>query len=317
MGLVASRELRIGCWNGGRSVTENIHPRFGGTWTEDKLKVVEKYLKAYLTALQRTGFSKIYIDGFAGSGYIKHPEGDGSEGVQNSFFDALRIPGAKSFIEGSAVRALQLKPGFDRYIFVEKGRRRSEFLQDLVTKPEFKGAKTTILQGDANEEIIKICKYDRWASQRAVLFLDPYGLQVEWETLEAIAETQAIDLWLLFPVSGVNRLLKKDSNIPEEWKQCVNLILGNADWEEKLYNIETTPDLFGGQENRTKGGLDALGSFFNDRLKSIFGGVAENPGVLRNSTGSPLFLLCFAVGNARGKDIALRIANHLLRDLKN
>ena len=30
------------------------------------------------------------------------------------------------------------------------------------------------------------------------LFLDPYGMQVEWATIESIAHTQAIDLWLLF-----------------------------------------------------------------------------------------------------------------------
>jgi three-Cys-motif partner protein len=44
----------------------------------------------------------------------------------------------------------------------------------------------------------KICDND-WRSHRAVLFLDPYGMQVEWQTIEAIAKTAAIDLWLLFP----------------------------------------------------------------------------------------------------------------------
>jgi hypothetical protein len=38
--------------------------------------------------------------------------------------------------------------------------------------------------------------------------------------------------------------------------------------------------------------------------------------VLRNSRNVPLYLLCFAVGNAgKGKDIALRIANHLLKEV--
>ena len=30
----------------------------------------------------------------------------------------------------------------------------------------------------------------------------------------------------------------------------------------------------------------------------------------------PLYLLCFAVGNKGGKDIALRIANHLLKEVR-
>jgi len=50
-------------------------------------------------------------------------------------------------------------------------------------------------------------------------------------------------------------------------------------------------------------------------MKGIFAGVAEEPGVLRNSANNPLYLLCFAVGNERGKDIALRIAQHLLKEV--
>jgi hypothetical protein len=33
-----------------------------------------------------------------------------------------------------------------------------------------------------------------------VLFLDPYGMQVDWTTIEAIARTKAIDLRVLFPL---------------------------------------------------------------------------------------------------------------------
>ena len=47
----------------------------------------------------------------------------------------------------------------------------------------------------------------------------------------------------------------------------------------------------------------------------MFAGVAEEPGVLWNSSNNPLYLFCFAVGNERGKDIALRIANHLLKTI--
>jgi len=46
--------------------------------------------------------------------------------------------------------------------------------------------------------------------------------------------------------------------------------------------------------------------------------VVAEPGVLRNSRNNPLYLLCFAVGNpgARAKEIALRIANHLLKEVR-
>jgi len=50
-----------------------------------------------------------------------------------------------------------------------------------------------------------------------------------------------------------------------------------------------------------------------ERLQSVFAGVAPEPRVLRNSANCPLYLLCFAVGNERGVEPALRIASHLLK----
>ena len=61
--------------------------------------------------------------------------------------------------------------------------------------------------------------------------------------------------------------------------------------------------------------MEKIGNYFNDRLKKIFAGVIEEPGILRNSSNSPLYLMCFAVGNEHGKDIALRIAKHLIKEL--
>ena len=62
--------------------------------------------------------------------------------------------------------------------------------------------------------------------------------------------------------------------------------------------------------------METIGKYFNNRLKTIFAGVAENPGVLRNSANNPLYLLCFAVGNEKGKPVALRIAEHLLKGMR-
>ena len=61
--------------------------------------------------------------------------------------------------------------------------------------------------------------------------------------------------------------------------------------------------------------METIGRYFVDRLKGVFTGVIEQPGVLRNSANNPLYLLCFAIGNEGGKQIGLDIAKHLLRDL--
>ena len=139
-------------------------------------------------------------------------------------------------------------------------------------------------------------------------------MQVEWKTIEAIAATKAIDLWLLFPLGiGVNRLLTRSGDIPESWRRRLNILLGTEDWYEEFYRVESTPTLFGAPEDRiVKATTETIGRYFNERLKSRFPAVAEQPKVLRNSANSPLYLLCFAAGNQNGAPIALRIANHLL-----
>ncbi len=125
-------------------------------------------------------------------------------------------------------------------------------------------------------------------------------------------------MWLLFPLGiGVNRLLTKSGDIPEGWRRRLDLLLGTEDWYDEFYRVEREPTLFGGEhEHVVKATTATIGRYFVNRLRTVFAGVAQEPGVLRNSSNSPLYLLCFAVGNERGKSIALRIANHLLKELR-
>jgi three-Cys-motif partner protein len=291
--------------------------QFGGQWTERKLFVLEKYLEAYTTALKNFRFQKLYIDAFAGTGYrdVRREDQDGAS-VQHALFPDMAGPESQAFLDGSARIALKVEPQFDRYIFIERSPGRCADLE--ILKSEFPALRDRIAirQGDANIRIQEICEVFL-RTTRAVLFLDPYGMQVEWSTIEAIAKTKKIDLWLLFPLGiGVNRLLKKSGDIPEPWRHRLDLLLGTDDWYKEFYEKESVPTLYGDDEERlVKVKMETIGRYFNNRLKSVFPGVAEEPGVLRNSSNNPLYLLCFAVGNESGKKIALRIAQHLLKGL--
>ena len=297
-----------------RGKGKDVH-RFGGNWTEQKLRVLGDYLGAYTTALKKAPFEKIYIDAFAGSGYRAVGAASPDSHEQSVLFPEREELGRRSLLDGSASIALQTDPPFDRYIFVEKNRDRCRDLEQL--KGRFPGLadRVEITPGDANEEIRRLCATS-WRSKRAALFLDPYGMQVEWATIEAIAGTKAIDLWLLFPLGiGVNRLLTRSGDVPQPWRKRLNLLLGTEAWEQALYQVESSPGLFGEDVERVeKATVQSIGKFFMDRLSQLFAGVAA-PVTLRNSTNNPMYLLCFAVGNERGRDIALRIANHLMRGL--
>lgn len=291
--------------------------QFGVGWTTRKLDVLAKYPQRYTTALKNTQLRKLYVDAFAGTGYRDARRDDDEDSSQSTLFPDMVEPEPQSFLDGSARLALQIEPRFDQYIFIERSPNRCANLESL--KSEFPGLakKVDIHQGDANAKIQDLCAKD-WRSKRAVLFLDPYGMQVEWKTIEAIAQTKAIDLWLLFPLGiGVNRLLTKSGDIPKSWRRRLDLLLGTEDWYDEFYKVETTPTLFGDDRERVvKAKMDTIGRYFNNRLKGIFAGVAEEPGVLRNSANNPLYLPCFAVGNERAKEIALPIAQHLLKEVR-
>jgi three-Cys-motif partner protein len=290
--------------------------RFGGDWTTAKLDVLSRYLTSYTTALKdkptrERPFRKAYIDAFAGTGYRTQKESPTSHW---GFFPDLAGKEPQSLLEGSAALALRTTPPFDKYIFIEQNPKRCTQLENLKTV--FPDHSIEVRQGDANSEIQDLCNRT-WRSHRAVLFLDPYGMQVEWKTIEAIAGTRAIDLWVLFPLGiGVNRLLKKSGDIPESWRQRLNILLGTDSWYDEFYKAKVARTIFGPQEYVVKASMETIGRYFNDRLGALFPGVAKKPGVLRNSTNNPLYLLCFAVGNERGASIALRIAEHLLKDLR-
>ena len=292
--------------------------RFGGNWTTVKLDVLAKYLASYTTALKDKPskahpFRKAYVDAFAGTGYREaHREDEPGASSQALLLPDLAEKEPQALLDGSARLALKTAPSFDRYVFIERNIDRCRHLEALKLEFPHLASAIQIRQGDANAEIRDLCEKD-WTSHRAVLFLDPYGMEVEWRTIEAIAATKAIDLWLLFPLGiGVNRLLTRSGDIPDSWRRRLDMLLGTKDWHEEFYRVESTRTLFGDAERVVKATTKTIGRYFNERLKSVFAAVAEEPGVLRNSANCPLYLLCFAAGNEKGAPIALRIANHLL-----
>lgn len=293
--------------------------QFGGDWTTKKLDVLAAYLETYLKALKNQPFPKIYIDAFAGTGYRDRPVSGDGVSLPLEFPD-LADSAPQDLLDGSARRALKIELAFDRYLFIEKSAKRCAALEQLKTEFPHRASCIEVRRGDANQEIQRLCKTEAWRSQRAVLFLDPYGMAVRWETIKAVAATRAIDLWLLVPLGmGLNRVLTQSGQMPPEWEKLLDEFLGTSEWRAKLYlpRQDGQQSLFDDEgERRVKAGMKMIGKYFNERLTTLFPGVVEEPGALRNSSNAPLYLLCFAAANDAGALIAKRIATSLLKDLR-
>lgn len=287
---------------------------FGGSWTELKLDLVASYLEAYSTALKNKGFGKIYVDAFAGTGYR---EMHGEENETPALLQEAEDEAARIFA-GSAMLSLQVAHPFDRYVFIEKSRKRMRELKGIQN--EYPHLAMEFLADDANHAIPELCRTVDWRKNRAVFFLDPYGMAVDWETMKAIAQTEAIDVWMLFPVGiGVNRLLKQRlADIPASWRTKLDRIFGTAEWQNAFYKACLHRTLFDDPESgvqKISDPIQAITKFYQGRLETIFPKVAKNPRYLCNRRESPMFLLTFAVASRYkpAQDLAMKLAQHILK----
>jgi len=291
----------------------NISHQFGGHWTDKKLELVHKYLQAYTKIFNKNPQAQklhtIYLDAFAGTGYRNiYPAHDG-----NQLFE-LGEEETQDFRTGSARIALEVEPPFNKYVFIENDPEYARELEKL--RIEFLNIRPNIHihNENANTFLRTWLQSANWRTTRAVVFLDPYGMQVDWEIIESIGQTKAIDLWLLFPLGvAVNRLLTKSAPPPKKWADALTRIFGTDEWQQAFYPRKKQLTLFGEEEIQTKqASFEAIGLFFLHRLQSAFTAVAPNPFVLTNSKNNPLYWLYFASGNPKGAPIAVKIAGDIL-----
>lgn len=290
---------------------KNDIQRFGGAWTQKKLQLLEKYLIAYSKIMNKQQFMYAYIDAFAGTGYFRKDRILKNPTLQLEFGDQ-----EKKFLEGSARIALGVKPPFSTYVFIEKDL--SRYHELIKLKEEFPQLANRIkpTHDEANKYLIELCQKN-WTNHRAVVFLDPFGMEVNWATIEAIGRTNAIDLWLLFPLGQtINRLLRRDSKINSAIRNRLNQFFGTEDWFQHFYKIYQENTFFGNQSKIRKiADFNLISSYFINRLKTVFADVSTNPRFLYNSRNTPLFLLCFAASNKKAAPVAIKIADYILKKL--
>lgn len=281
---------------------------FGGSHTERKLEVLAKYLSAFTTALKKRNFELIYFDACAGSG-SSYPRTD--EG-QTLMLDADEVT------IGSAIRALSVKPAFDRYMFNDLKRSNVESLRGIVARdfPHLKD-RVTLTQRDANEALASLCESVNWKKSRAVVFLDPFGLQIKFPALQKLAETRAVDVWYLVPVHAMSRQVKGDGTVLDDGGRSVDEAFGSSDWRNVVQATKAAPaDLFGHSASEVEKAVDAawFEQFAHERLGAIFeGGVLDETLPLRRN-GLHEFSLMFAWANpSEPAKLAAKLARAVLR----
>ena len=282
-----------------------VAQRLGGGWTRQKLDVVENYLVAYTRVMQKqTNFRTWYFDGFAGSGFIDLSREQSMEPL---------LLGYDGVMSGSVKRAMENpRIDFDEYLFVEKDLDKCRSLDALMG--EYPELSTRLIHGDCNSVVLDwAADLDR-RKDRGVVFLDPFKLEVNWTTVEALGRSGVVDLWLWFPLWVVNRLLKRDGYPYGPHANALERVYGGDAWM-RLYHEESVMADFWGEPKREVRREDraAVVDLYREQMLGCFHSVSESSdGWFYRPDGTPLYVLLFACANQRGSEIAMKIAKHLL-----
>lgn len=260
-----------------------------GCWSEIKLEILRKYAPAYTTILSRQSSIKgyHYIDGFAGYGIHKSKTRD-------------------ELIKGSPLIALQVKPKFTAYHFVDLDSKKVDFLRQLSS--DYSNAR--VYEGDCNkillERVFPLVRHERY--QRALCLLDPYGLHLRWEVILAAGRSRSIEIFLNFPVMDMNRnvLWKNSEKVSPKEAERLTAFWGDESWKNAAYQKQE--GLFGTIEEKTH--IEKVALAFQKRLKEVAGFVyVSDPLPMKNTHGALLYYLFFATPNKTADKIVKDIMN--------
>jgi three-Cys-motif partner protein len=211
------------------------------------------------------------------------------------------------FLKGSPRVALDIPNPFSGYVFIDRDPTHVTELKAL--KAEY-GAKRdiTIHESDSNTALEAwVSGGTDWKHHRAVVFLDPFGMQVSWSTIEMLARTKAIEVMINFPLGmAIQRLLTRSGEIPPGWQISLDAFFGSPDWRRLIY--EESDDLFGPRLRKISDSGIRLLEWYRERLRTMFGHVSTAR-LIKNTRGNPLYYLIWAGPNATG----LKGAEYILK----
>lgn len=259
-----------------------------GYWTELKLEIIREYASAYSRILTAQGsLHHVYIDGFAGAG--EHVSRETS-----------------AVVVGSPGQALQVQPPFREFFFIDMDGDRVENLRRLYGDR----GDVHIRRGDCNRVLLEdVFPKVRWENyRRGLCLLDPYGLDLSWEVIQAAAQLRTIDLFLNFPIMDANRnvLWHDPAGVSPAQAARLTAFWGDESWRADVYRPSAQTSFLG--EEMEKAENAEVAQAFRRRLRDVAG--FENvprPLPMRNSQGAVIYYLFFASQKA--------VANHIVEEI--
>ena len=172
-------------------------------------------------------------------------------------------------------------------------------------------ADVTVLQGDCNQVIVNVVlprvRFDQY--RRALCILDPYGLHLDWSTVEAVARSRSMDIFINFPTMDINRnALRRDpAQIADSQANRLTAFWGDDSWRS-IYRPVAQRPLWGEPENRKQASNEEVAEMYRQRLKKVAGFEFVPPPLpMRNRARAIVYYLFFASHKA--------VAGHIIEQV--
>lgn len=279
-----------------------------GEWSERKIDIVAQYARPYAKIVSKHGLNPIYIDGLSGGGLAKRKTP--KDGAPSLFTNSdLGNAEADETLLTTAMRILRdVELKFSRYYFIDANRQKTEAMRARCAV--FDAQNVEIICDDVNAAFIKTALPHIRSNRknRALCFLDPYGMHVTWRLFEAAGRSGQIETFINFPTMDIVRNILRPTPelIPPLHIERMNSLWGDDTWRSVAF--KQSPGLFDTISEPISSG-EAIAVAFSQRLIDKAGfKFASKPMPFRNSRNGLLYHLIFATQ----QPVALKIANEVM-----
>ena len=281
-----------------------------GPWAREKLEALASYLDFYTKVLKNQHWRTIYLDAFAGGGRsVVRPEERSDHSTGDLFIDDHSSDAdMRELIDGSPRVALGVANPFDRYVFADPDPARAIELkalqQEFLETREIVALQTTAAEGIAWVAAQPISRI----THRGIAFLDPFGANLDWASVQKLADTKLFEVVINFPLGmALQRMLPNNGEVPPSWAAKLDCYFGSREWFGEVY-VAKLGGLFveKGFEKRADYS-ERLLQLYRTSLEQAFGHVSK-PRQIRNTRGVPLYYLVWAGPHKTG----LKGANYIL-----
>jgi three-Cys-motif partner protein len=253
---------------------DGLEVRKSQEYARYKLKAVAMYLDMASTAIRKKPWrARYYIDLQAGPG-------------KNRFPDGIEL--------GSPLIALTIKHPFTHYRLNDNDPEINQALRQRISASPYQDRVQTY-QSDANEVVHQICDEIDWLdnnrgygklwSSLNIAFLDPEGLELQWTTVERLAQVKKMDLIINISTMGLLR------NIGDKNYDIVNRYFGTTNWQT-IYDV--AKDATANRRALIDFYLERLQAFGYTHFKTDPDSLGSSDIPFKNSRNTQMYSLLFA-----------------------